>query len=61
MKYPTPRRSTGTKVALVNPYLEPGMKRYWVPSTIKSAVLGSKIADYWFPVTQGGDSLSSTA
>src|SRR6185436_1128872 len=40
---------------LVNPYLEPGMKRYWVPSTASSALFGSALADYWFPVGQGGD------
>lgn len=48
-------KKLGTKVVLVNPYLEPGMKRYWVPSTGTSAVLGTKIADYWFPVAKGGD------
>ena len=40
---------------MVNPYLEPGMKRYWVPSTAGSALFGTDIADYWFPVAQGGD------
>ena len=48
-------RRRGTRVAMVNPYLEPGMKRYWVPSTAGSAVFGSFLTDYWFPVTQGGD------
>jgi molybdopterin-dependent oxidoreductase alpha subunit len=55
MKYLDAAKSHGTKVVLVNPYLEPGMKRYWVPSTIKSALVGTKITDYWYPVTQGGD------
>ena len=40
---------------MVNPYREPGMERYWVPSTVGSALFGTDIADYWFPVTQGGD------
>jgi molybdopterin-dependent oxidoreductase alpha subunit len=31
------------------------MERYWVPSTLKSAVFGSDLMDYWFPVAQGGD------
>ncbi|MBI1374168.1 MAG: FdhF/YdeP family oxidoreductase [Phycisphaera sp.] len=48
-------KKTGTHVSMVNPHLEPGMKRYWVPSTPTSAVFGTKIADTWFPVTQGGD------
>src|SRR5947207_6617609 len=31
------------------------MKRYWVPSTVSSALFGTDIADYWFPVSHGGD------
>ena len=54
-KYLHQAKKLGTKVALVNPYLEPGMKRYWVPSTLSSALFGTDIADYWFPVSQGGD------
>ena len=45
----------GAKVIMVNPYLEPGMKRYWVPSTAMSAVFGTAITDHWFQVSQGGD------
>src|SRR5439155_2344431 len=29
--------------------------RYWVPSTLGSALFGTEIADYWFPVSHGGD------
>lgn len=54
-KYLHEAKQLGTKVVVVNPYLEPGMKRYWVPSTASSAVFGTRIADYWYPVTQGGD------
>ncbi|MDB6124875.1 MAG: formate dehydrogenase [Pedosphaera sp.] len=54
-KYLHEAKLLGTKVIMVNPYLEPGMKRYWVPSTMSSAVFGTDIADYWFPVSQGGD------
>ena len=54
-KYLHEAKRLGTKVVMVNPYLEPGMKRYWVPSTLSSAVFGTDIADYWFPVSQGGD------
>ena len=54
-KYLHEAKALGTKVAIVNPYFEPGMKRYWVPSTPSSAVFGTAIADWWFPVTQGGD------
>ena len=54
-KYLHEAKKLGTKVVMVNPYLEPGMKRYWVPSTASSALFGTDIADYWFPVSQGGD------
>jgi len=55
MKYLHEARALGTRVALVNPFLEPGMRRYWVPSTPVSAVFGTPISDWWFPVAQGGD------
>ena len=54
-KYLHEAKLLGTKVVMVNPYREPGMDRYWVPSTLKSALFGTDIADYWFPVSQGGD------
>ena len=54
-KYLEGAKKLGTKVVMVNPYLEPGMKRYWVPSSVDSALFGTEIADYWFPVSQGGD------
>jgi molybdopterin-dependent oxidoreductase alpha subunit len=55
MKYLHEAKRLGTKVVLVNPYREPGMERYWVPSVIESAVFGTNIADYWFRVSTGGD------
>jgi molybdopterin-dependent oxidoreductase alpha subunit len=54
-KYLHEAKRLGTKVVLVNPYREPGMERYWVPSTMSSAMFGTDIADYWFPVSIGGD------
>ena len=54
-KYLHEAKKLGTKVVLVNPYREPGMERYWVPSTFSSAVFGTNLADYWFPVSTGGD------
>ncbi|SRR5579871_462834 len=55
MKYLHEAKKNGAKVALVNPYLEPGMDRYWVPSAFSSAVFGTDVTDYWYPVSQGGD------
>jgi molybdopterin-dependent oxidoreductase alpha subunit len=54
-KYLEGAKKLGTKVVLVNPYLEPGMKKYWVPSSVRSALFGTEIADFWFGVNQGGD------
>ncbi len=54
-KYLHEAKALGTKIIMVNPYLEPGMKRYWVPSNAGSAVFGTPLTDYWFPVSQGGD------
>jgi molybdopterin-dependent oxidoreductase alpha subunit len=55
MKYLYNARKTGTRVAVVNPYFEPGLQRYWVPSKIESALFGTKVADTWFAVDTGGD------
>ena len=55
MKYLYYARKTGTKVAVVNPYFEPGLQRYWVPSDAESALFGTKIAEAWFGVDTGGD------
>src|SRR5438067_1662713 len=54
-KYLHEAKKIGNKVVLVNPYREPGMERYWVPSATGSALFGTDIADYWFPVSTGGD------
>lgn len=54
-KYLHLAKKRGTKVILVNPYLEPGMQRYWVPSNIDSALFGTDLVDEWYPVAQGGD------
>ncbi len=54
-KYLLLAKQRGTKIVIVNPVLEPGMKRYWVPSSARSALFGTELADYWFPVAQGGD------
>jgi molybdopterin-dependent oxidoreductase alpha subunit len=42
-------------VAVINPYREPGLERYWVPSVTESAIFGTKIADEFFQVHTGGD------
>jgi molybdopterin-dependent oxidoreductase alpha subunit len=55
MKYLYHAKQKGTRVAVVNTYFEPGLRRYWVPSIPESAVFGTRFADDWFAVDTGGD------
>lgn len=55
MKYLYYARKAGTRVALINPYREPGMERYWVPSDLESALFGTRIVDRFFQIRPGGD------
>jgi molybdopterin-dependent oxidoreductase alpha subunit len=55
MKYLYLARRRGTKVVVVNPLREPGLEHYWVPSSVESALFGTKIADAFFPIHTGGD------
>ncbi|MCS7352103.1 FdhF/YdeP family oxidoreductase [Thermoflexus sp.] len=55
MKYLYYARKAGTRVALVNPYREPAMERYWVPSDVESALFGTRITDRFFQIRVGGD------
>ncbi|HEX6115759.1 MAG TPA: FdhF/YdeP family oxidoreductase [Solirubrobacterales bacterium] len=54
-KYLHLAKKAGTKVVSVNPYREPGMERYWIPSTPESAIFGTKLTDRWFGINVGGD------
>lgn len=45
----------GARVAVVNPFREPGLERYWIPSVVESALFGTRLADDWFHVHTGGD------
>jgi len=54
-KYLYYAKKKGTRIALVNPYAEPGMRRYWVPSVAESAMFGTKITDEFYSVHTGGD------
>jgi molybdopterin-dependent oxidoreductase alpha subunit len=55
LKYLYAAKKQGTKVAVVNPYFEPGLRSYWVPSVPESAIFGTRFADEWFAVDTGGD------
>ena len=54
-KYLYYARKAGTKVFVVNPYIEPGMERYWVPSIVESALFGTRFTDEFFQIYAGGD------
>ena len=55
MKYLYLAKQRGCRVVVVNPYLEPGLERYWVPSNVESALFGTKMCDLHVPVRPGGD------
>jgi molybdopterin-dependent oxidoreductase alpha subunit len=55
MKYLYLARKRGCRVVVVNPYLEPGLERYWVPSNVESALFGTRMSDLHVPVRPGGD------
>jgi molybdopterin-dependent oxidoreductase alpha subunit len=55
MKYLFLAKQRGARIAVVNPFREPGLERYWVPSNVESALFGTKIADEFFSIHTGGD------
>jgi molybdopterin-dependent oxidoreductase alpha subunit len=55
VKYLAKAKENGAQIAVVNPFREPGLARYWVPSVVESAVFGTRLADHWFDVHTGGD------
>jgi molybdopterin-dependent oxidoreductase alpha subunit len=54
-KYLYYAKQRGTRIVVVNPYREPGLERYWVPSVFESAVFGTRLADDFFTIHTGGD------
>jgi molybdopterin-dependent oxidoreductase alpha subunit len=54
-KYIYEAKQRGTKVLVINPYREPGLERYWVPSALESAVFGTRLTDRFFQIATGGD------
>ncbi|MBI3651163.1 MAG: FdhF/YdeP family oxidoreductase [Acidobacteria bacterium] len=54
-KYIYEAKKRGTRVIVINPYREPGLERYWIPSVLESALFGTRIADEFFQVNSGGD------
>ena len=54
-KYMYAAKRKGTKIIIINPYYEPAMEKYWIPSNIESALFGTKLADDVYQVNIGGD------
>ncbi|MFQ5696505.1 MAG: molybdopterin-dependent oxidoreductase, partial [Terriglobia bacterium] len=48
-------KQQGTRIVVVNPFREPGLENYWVPSITKSALFGTRLLDEFYPVRVGGD------
>ena len=55
VKYLYYAKQRGARIVVINPYREPGLDRYWVPSITKSALFGTRLMDDFFPVRPGGD------
>ncbi|WP_085505342.1 FdhF/YdeP family oxidoreductase [Thalassobacillus devorans] len=54
-KYMLEAKKKGTKIIVINPYREPSMDRYWIPSNPESALFGTKVADDFYQINIGGD------
>ncbi len=54
-KYMYAAKKAGTKIILINPYREPSMETYWIPSIWESALFGTKLVDDVYQVNIGGD------
>ncbi|RNB82706.1 formate dehydrogenase [Brevibacillus fluminis] len=54
-KYMYAAKRKGTKVICINPYHEPSMDSYWIPSIPESALFGTKLTDDFYQVNIGGD------
>ncbi|MBU9714045.1 FdhF/YdeP family oxidoreductase [Evansella tamaricis] len=54
-KYMYAAKRKGTKIIVINPYREPSMEKYWIPSIPESALFGTQLADDIYQVNIGGD------
>ena len=55
MKYLHRAKRNGARIVVVNPFKEPGLERYWIPSIASSALFGTRFRDDFYPVRPGGD------
>jgi molybdopterin-dependent oxidoreductase alpha subunit len=54
-KYMYYAKQQGTRIVTINPYREPGLERYWIPSVTESAIFGTKLTDDFYQIHTGGD------
>jgi len=54
-KYVYRAKEAGTRIVMVNPFREPGLERYWIPSILDSALFGTRLTDHYAQIHQGGD------
>ncbi|HVY27191.1 MAG TPA: FdhF/YdeP family oxidoreductase [Polyangiaceae bacterium] len=54
-KYLRAAKKRGARIVVINPFREPALERYWIPSVPISAVFGTPLMDDFFPVRPGGD------
>ncbi len=55
LKYLELAKRQGTRIVVVNPYREPGLENYWIPSVTPSALFGTRLMDDFYQVRVGGD------
>ncbi|HLY59910.1 MAG TPA: FdhF/YdeP family oxidoreductase [Terriglobia bacterium] len=54
-KYLYYAKQKGTRIVVVNPFREPGLENYWIPSVTRSALFGTRLMDDFYQVRVGGD------
>jgi molybdopterin-dependent oxidoreductase alpha subunit len=54
-KYLHYAKKAGARIVVVNPFREPALDRYWVPSVPVSALFGTRLTDDFYAVRPGGD------
>ncbi len=54
-KYLAEAKRRGARILSVNAFREPGLDRYWIPSSAESALFGTRLCDRHWLVRVGGD------
>lgn len=54
-KYLRAARRRGARIVVINPFREPALERYWIPSVPSSALFGTQLMDDYYAVKPGGD------